>query len=94
MSVFSVLLLAALQTQSPAQQQAASLPPSPIAKLVVSPAKPTMTARDTLQLSAQALDASGRPVPDVRYRYIGSGGARFEGRVDTTGLVRSGSTGT
>jgi hypothetical protein len=94
MSVFPLVLLAALQTQNPAQQQAASLPPSPIVKLVVTPAKPTMTARDTLQLSAQALDASGQPVPDVRYRYIGSGGARFEGRVDTTGLVRSGSTGT
>ena len=53
-----------------------------------------MNARDTLQLSAQALDANGRPVENVRFRYIGSGGARFEGRVDTTGLVRSGSTGT
>ena len=70
------------------------MPPSPIAKLVVTPAKPVMIARDTLQLSAQALDANGRPVDNVRFRYIGSGGARFEGRVDTTGLVRSGSTGT
>src|SRR5829696_6609307 len=95
MSIFTALVVAALQAQTPAQQQAADqMPPSPIAKLVVTPAKPVMTARDTLQLSAQALDASGRPVPNVRYRYIGSGGARFEGRVDSTGLVRSGSTGT
>ena len=96
MSVFTVLVVAALQAQTPAQQQAAAaqLPPSPIARLVVTPAKPVMNARDTLQLSAQALDASGRPVENVRFRYIGSGGARFEGRVDTTGLVRSGSTGT
>jgi len=95
MSVFTVLVVAALQAQTPAQQQAAAqLPPSPIAKLVVTPAKPVMVARDTLQLSAQALDANGRPVDNVRFRYIGSGGARFEGRVDTTGLVRSGSTGT
>ena len=89
MSVFPVLLLAALQTQTPAQQQTASLPPSPIAKLVVTPAKPTMIARDTLQLSAQALDASGKPVPDVRYRYIGSGEknakARFEFTVPAAG---------
>src|SRR3954470_8014109 len=94
MSVFSVLVLAALQAQTPNQQPAAQLPPSPIAKLVVTPAKPVMIAQDTLRLTAQALDASGKPVDNVRYRYIGSGGARFEGRVDTTGLVRSGSTGT
>src|SRR5215217_4016515 len=95
MSVFTVLVVAALQAQTPAQQQAAAqLPPSPITKLVVTPAKPVVVARDTLQLSAQALDASGKPVDNVRFRYIQSGGARFEGRVDTTGLVRSGSTGT
>ena len=92
MSVFTVLAFAVLQAQ-PADPQAATTP-SPIARVVVTPAKPVMSARDTLQLSAQALDASGRPVPNVRYRYIGSGGARFEGRVDSTGLVRSGSTGT
>src|SRR5688572_33466877 len=92
MSVFTVVAFAVLQAQTPDPQAATA--PSPIARVVVTPAKPVMTARDTLQLSAQALDASGRPVPNVRYRYIGSGGARFEGRVDSTGLVRSGSTGT
>ena len=95
MILFSAIVLAALQAQTPGQQQAsAQLPPSPIAKLVVTPAKPTMVARDTLRLTAQALDASGKPVDSVRFRYIQSSGARFEGRVDTTGLVRSGSTGT
>src|SRR5688572_32776128 len=94
MNVFSVIVLATLQAQTPTQAQLDSLPASPIARLVVTPARPTMIARDTLQLSAQALDASGKPVPNVRYRYVGSGGARFEGRVDSTGLVRSGSTGT
>jgi hypothetical protein len=93
MSLFSVFVLAALQVPV-AQQPASQLPASPIAKLVVTPAKPTMIARDTLQLSAQALDASGKVVENVRYRYIQSSGARFEGKVDTTGLVRSGSTGT
>src|SRR4029450_5726336 len=78
----------------PSPHLAAHPPPPPIAKLVVTPAKPVMIAQDTLRLTAQALDASGRPVENVRYRYIASGGARFEGRVDTTGLVRSGSTGT
>ncbi len=92
MTVFTALAFAALQV--PTTDPQAGTAPSPIARVVVTPAKPVMTARDTLQLSAQALDASGRPVPNVRYRYIGSGGARFEGRVDSTGLVRSGSTGT
>src|SRR5688572_288057 len=93
MNVFSVSVLPALQAQTPTPTPD-SLPASPIAPLVVTPARPTMVARDTLQLTAQALAASGRPVPNVRYRYVGSGGARFEGRVDSTGLVRSGSTGT
>ena len=92
MSVLSVILLGALQV--PTQQPASQLPASPIAKLVVTPAKPVMIAQDTLRLTAQALDASGKPVDNVRFRYIQSSGARFEGRVDTTGLVRSGSTGT
>src|SRR3954470_6682001 len=94
MSVVSVLVLAALQVQTPGQQAAPQLPASPIAKLVVTPAKPAMIAQDTLRLTAQALDATGKPVDNGRFRYIGSSGARFEGRVDTTGLVRSGSTGT
>jgi len=94
MNVLSVVVLAALQAQTPGQAQQETLPASPIARLVVTPAKPVIVARDTLRLSAQALDASGRPVDNVRYRYVQSGGARFEGRVDSTGLVRSGSTGT
>ena len=94
MTVISILVLAALQVQTAGQQPSSQLPPSPIAKLVVTPAKPVMIAQDTLRLTAQALDASGKPVDNVRFRYIQSSGARFEGRVDTTGLVRSGSTGT
>ena len=87
----SIVLLAAL-LQVPAPQQ--QLPPSPIARIVITPAPAIMTAQDTLRLSAQALDASGRPVPGVVFRYIPSGGARFEGTVTEDGLVRSGATGT
>jgi hypothetical protein len=86
----TALLLLALTIQDPAAQP----PASPIARLEVSPASPTMIAQDTLRLTARAFDASGAPVPGVRYRFVQSSGARFEGRVDTTGLVRSGSTGT
>jgi len=90
MTAAHLLLLVTVQAQQPAPQ----LPPSPIARLAVSPANPTMVAQDTLRLTAQAFDAAGALVPNVRYRFVQSSGARFEGRVDTTGLVRSGSTGT
>ena len=83
-----------LAIQTPATQEAPPLPASPIARLEVSPTNPTMVAQDTLRLTARAFDASGAAVRDVRYRFVQSGSARFEGRVDTTGLVRSGSTGT
>ena len=87
-----LLLLISLQVQPTTQES--TLPASPIARLEVSPTNPTMVAQDTLRLTARALDASGAVVPDVRYRFVPSSSARFEGRVDSTGLVRSGSTGT
>ena len=86
-----VPLLAALQL--PAQQPPADVPASPIARVVVTPANPVVQAQDTIRLSAQALDAQGRPVPGATIRFVGAGGS-FEGRVDADGLVRSGSTGT
>ena len=51
-----------------------------------------MTAYDTLRLRAVALDAAGKPVDGVTYKFVPAGG-RFEGKVDTTGLIQSGSTG-
>jgi hypothetical protein len=66
---------------------------SPVARVVVTPAKPVMVAGDTLRLRAQALDASGQPVPGARIRFQADGGA-FEAEVDSAGLVRSGATGT
>ena len=75
------------------QSQAPSLPPSPVARLVVAPANPVMHAGDTLRLRAQALDAEGRPVPNAVIRFRGAGGV-FEAEVDSLGLVVSGATGT
>lgn len=90
--VLSFLLVAALtQVQNQAQQQ---LPPSPIQRIVVTPSPATMIAQDTLRLQAQALDANGKPIPDVVFRFLPSSGARFEGTVTQDGLVRSGATGT
>ena len=82
-------LLAVLQQQP----QTPVAPPSPIARVTITPLVRSLTAGDTLRLSAQALDSAGQPVPNAMVRFVGSGG-RFEGRVDTTGLVTAGSTGT
>ena len=99
--ILSLVLLAAFQ-QQPAAQAAPTAPPppakpalapSPIATLQVSPGtKVSITAGDTLRLRAVALDSSGKPVDGVTYRYMAAGG-RFEGKVDSTGLIESGSTG-
>lgn len=84
------LLLLVQQPQTPAPPAAV---PSPIARVVVTPAVRTLTAGDTLRLTALALDSAGRAVPNAVIRFTGAGG-RFEGRVDSTGLVYAGSTGT
>jgi hypothetical protein len=85
------LFLAAALLQVPVQQ--AQQPASPIHRVVVTPANPTVQAQDSLQLSARALDAAGDPVPNARIRFVPAGG-RFEGEVREDGLVISGSTGT
>jgi hypothetical protein len=82
-----------LLLQQPAQQQAQQLPPSPIQKVTITPAIRSMTAGDTMRITATALGADGKPVEGASIRYFASGG-RFEGRIDSTGLVYAGSTGT
>ena len=64
-----------------------------VARIVVTPAKPVVTAGDTMRIRAQAVDGQGRAVPGVRILFQGQG-ARFEGEVDSLGLVTSGATGT
>lgn len=83
-----VALLAATLLQ--AQPPAAS--PSGL-RLEILPRDPILVAQDTLRLRARVLNAAGEPV-ESKLRFVASGGARFEGSVDSTGLVRSGSTGT
>lgn len=68
--------------------------PPAIARIVVSPASRSMTAGDTLRLKAEARDAQGNVIPGVTFRYRLGGGARFEGRVDSLGLVTGSSTST
>jgi hypothetical protein len=79
------LLLATLLLQPPQQAPV-------IARIVVSPANRSMTAGDTLRLRAEARDAQGNLIPGVTFRYRLGSNARFEGRVDSLGLVTAGST--
>ncbi len=93
--IASLVVLAMFQQQpsAPAAPKPATLAPSPIAKLAITPgSKVTMTAGDTLRLRVAALDAAGKPVENVTYKYFPAGGY-FEGKVDSTGLISSGSTG-
>jgi len=83
------LLLVVQQPSTPP----APLPPSPIAKVVITPAVQSLTAGDTVRLSARAVDSAGRELTAAVIRFVGAGG-RFEGRVDSSGLVTAGSTGT
>jgi len=77
------------------QQQPASAPAkSPaIAKVTVEPAEVAVEVGDTVRLRVLAADSSSRPVKDLAVRWFQSGGY-FEGRVDSTGLVTAGATGT
>jgi hypothetical protein len=84
-------LLAAVQQAQP--QAAPALPPSPIARITVTPSRRAVTAGDTLRLRAEVRDDEGRPVPNATISFR-QAGAWFEGEVDSTGLVSAGATGT
>jgi len=79
---FLALPLASLSAQQPPE----------IARIVVMPASRSMTAGDTLRLRAEARDAQGTVIPGVTFRYRLGGSARFEGRVDSLGLITASST--
>jgi len=72
------------------QQPTTSAPPSPIAKVEVTPAAGELHIGQTLQLTARALDANGQPVANAQIRYfVGSD----NGGVDSTGLLTAGYAG-
>src|SRR4051794_16904718 len=81
-----------LWTLAVLQQQPAS-PTTVIATVKVEPAEVAVQVGDTVRLTASAADSTGRPVKDFAIRWFQSGG-HFEGKVDSTGLVTGGSTGT
>ena len=88
------LPVAALLLAASALGAQQTTPTTEIARILVKPASRTMTAGDTLRLTAEAYDAQGRLIPGVTFRYRLGPAARFEGRVDSLGLVTSGSTAT
>ena len=71
-----------------AQQQGATVS---VARVEVTPARPEVAAGDSLQLSARALDAAGKPVPDATIVFKPEGLAAAQ--VDSTGLIRAGGVG-
>ena len=82
-------ILAALQ-QQPSGSPATS---SPLARVTIEPAEIALQVGDTVRLKVRAEDSTGHPVRDLTVRWFQSGG-HFEGKVDSTGLVTGGSTGT
>ena len=83
-------LLPLVLLQQPAAQAPAG--PAPVAKVVVSPGKPTLAAGDSLKITGTALDADGKPT-EARILY-GLAGGFFEGAVTREGWVKGGSPGT
>jgi hypothetical protein len=83
--LFAVLLIGA--------PLAAQEPNASGMRIVVTPANPVVTAGDTVRLSAQVVDATGKAVEGARVRFQQQG-ARFEAYVDSAGLVVGGVTGT
>src|SRR5258705_9836527 len=88
--IVTALLAVALQQPAVA---APTLPPSPVVDVVLTPARGVLTPGDTLRFRAEARDSAGQPMANVRLLFRAAGG-RFEGSVDSTGLVSAGSTGT
>lgn len=89
MRLFFLLALSA--AQQPAQQPASL--PQRVARVEVRPAEYALRVGDTVRLAAVAYDSAGRRLDSVSVRWF-LGGGFFEGRVDSTGLVSAGATGT
>src|SRR5438046_4122609 len=87
------VVYALLAWQQPTPPPGAPGVPQPIARGDVKPADYALQVGDTVRLHAVAYDSSGRVMPEAVIRWFASGG-RFEGSVDSTGLVSAGSTGT
>ncbi len=81
-------LLAAVVSQAAAMPQAGA----PVARVEIRPSDVAVQVGDTIRLTVSAFDSSGARLSDIRVRWFQSAG-RFEGSIDSTGLVTAGSTG-
>ena len=81
MLVFSLFLVL--------QQPTQGLPASPVTRIAVTPASPSVQAGDSIRLRAEALDAAGKPVPGARILWF-PGHFSFEAAIDTSGVLRAG----
>ena len=86
-------LVSVLIAQQPAPTTAPAPQGQPIARVEVSPSAAAIKVGDTIRLAAAAFDSSGARLDNVRVLWF-MGGGFFEGRVDSTGLVTAGATGT
>jgi hypothetical protein len=91
MNLFPLMLLALFQQQPPATAPQ-TLPPSPIARLAISPTTRTLQAGDSVRLTAQAFDAAGNRIEGVRINFGPTAGAG-EGSIDSTGMLIASSVG-
>ncbi len=87
-----LLVPALVAAQQGAAPSAAPATTSRISRIIVSPVQKVVNAGDTLRLTAEARDANNAVIPGVQFRWNRTG-AFFEGTIDSTGLVTSGSTG-
>ncbi len=85
---FLLLSLALIQPPAAAAQPTVA----PVARVVVTPAQPTVVAGDSIRLAGQALDANGRPTAAAVLYNLTAG--RFEGTVSRDGWVTGGSPAT
>ena len=81
-AVAALAVLQQAQTQQPAQT---TLAPSPVARIVVTPANPVVQAGDTIQLKAEAYGASGERLNHPLRFTPASDPSRAD--IDTTGRV-------
>jgi len=85
-----VLHLAVLPALLLAVQEPATMPPSPVQRIEVSPATRTITAGDSIQLTIRALGAGGKPIPDaVLWARLRGGGGQGTLRQGSFWLVAS-----
>jgi hypothetical protein len=78
----ALALLQQAQGQQPPQP---TLAPSPVARIVITPASPVVQAGDTIQLKAEAFTASGERLPQpLRF---GPASDPSRARIDSSGLV-------